>query len=103
MSQDLLLITLFGFGYFITSIFATGGMVVVYAILGLFFDIKTVISTNFYIAIFANILIIATDIKSIRLDVIKYLIKYSILGLLLGIYFFLFSDVKFIMFFYAII
>lgn len=103
MSQDLLLITLFGFGYFVTSIFATGGMVIAYAILGLFFDIKTVVSTNFYIAIFANILIILTDTKSIRLDIIRYLAKYSIPGLLLGIYFFLFSDVKFIMFSYAIV
>lgn len=103
MSEEIILFSLFGFGYFITSIFATGGMIVAYAILGLFFDIKTIVSINFHISIFANIIIILTDIKSIRLDIIKYLIKYSLPGVIIGILFFLFSNVKLIVLLYALI
>ncbi len=83
MENTIFAITFF-ISYVITSLFATGGAVIAYIILGLMFDIKLVILTNMLAGIAASIFTVATDHRSVRLDIIKYALKYCFLGLVIG-------------------
>ena len=83
MENAIFAITFF-ISYLITSLFATGGAVIAYIILGLMFDIKLVILTNMLAGIAASIFTVPTDHRSVRLDIVKYALKYCFLGLIVG-------------------
>jgi len=81
----ILLGSAFFIGFLITSLFGNGGAIISYAILAPFMDIKSIILTNMYAGATASIFVLLTDRKSVNLKIIKYVFKYAIVGLILGI------------------
>lgn len=100
--ENLLFICIFFISNLITSLFSAGGSILTYAILGLFIDIKLIILINLYTSLISNIFIILTDKFSIRFDIVVYVLKYSLIGLLLGIFSFNFLNLNYIAWIYGI-
>jgi len=85
MDIYIILITLgFLLGFFIESIFGFAGTVVSFAVLGIFMDIKTLVTLILYVASVASLLVLLSDRKSFSKENFVLMTSLALPGAILG-------------------
>lgn len=85
MSESTLIAVIFFISFFCESVFGFGGLLIAFAVLSFFVEIKEIIPIAIYVGIFASICVLYTDRKSIDWQLLlKRIFPFALLGTIVG-------------------
>ncbi|MCH2189270.1 sulfite exporter TauE/SafE family protein [Candidatus Gracilibacteria bacterium] len=83
-----IIMMIFFIAFFIESIFGFGGLVISFALLGFFIDIKHAVYLGLYIGIIGSIFILISDYKSLSLQRFREMFVLAFIGVIIGTFIF---------------